>query len=76
MPDEDGDAPHGLTVGSRVRVTSALNAEGVIVEDCGDLAGVPVRVDENLTVTARRWAIALDDGQLVFHNSDVLELAP
>jgi hypothetical protein len=47
---------------------------GQIVEDFGDLAGAEVVVDDSLTARGRRWAVALDDGNLMFANSDELEL--
>ena len=44
-----------------------------MVEDFGDLAGHVVDIDENHMVgPARRWAVALDAGGLVFVDSDQL----
>jgi hypothetical protein len=44
-----------------------------VVEDFGDLAGQAVDIGENHMVgPARRWAVALDDGGLVFVDSDQL----
>ena len=44
-----------------------------MVEDFGDLAGHAVDIGENHIVgPARRWAVALDAGGLVFVDSDQL----
>ena len=43
-----------------------------MVEDFGDLAGHAVDIGENHIVGARRWAVALDAGGLVFVDSDQL----
>lgn len=64
----------GLAVGRRVRTVGDDGATGEIVEDFADLAGTPVVVDAESTVRSRRWAVALDDGQLVFLDDDQLEL--
>ena len=46
---------------------------GTVVEDFGDLAGHAVDIGENHIVgPARRWAVALDAGGLVFVDSDQL----
>ena len=46
---------------------------GIVVEDFGDLAGHVVDVGENhIVAPARRWAVALDAGGLVFVDSDQL----
>ena len=65
---------HLLAVGSRVHTTDDSHTTGLIVEDFGALAGAEVVVDDKLTVRGRRWAVALDDGNLIFANSDELEL--
>ncbi|GEM_PF-1048186 len=62
-----------LAVGGRVRTTDEAHLTGTIVEDFGDLAGVEVVVDENLTARARRWGVQLDDGTLAFLDSDAIE---
>ena len=36
------------------------------MEDFGDLAGEQVIIDRDRIARARRWAIMLDDGDLVF----------
>ena len=66
--------PPALAVGSRVRTTDDRALAGEIVEDFGDLAGTEVVIDDAHTARARRWAVALDDGQLVFVDDDGIEL--
>jgi hypothetical protein len=47
---------------------------GVIVEDFGPSAGQPVEVGSNrIAEAARRWAVRLNSGELVFVNSDQLQ---
>lgn len=65
---DDGD----LSVGKRVRVNTASGHErvGVIVEDFGDAPGCAVTVgDVRIAEPSRRWAVQLDDGNLVFADS-------
>lgn len=62
-----------LAVGRRVRTVDASHATGEIVEDFGTLAGTEVVVDSRLTVRARRWAVALDDGRLQFYDDHEIE---
>ena len=60
---------------TRVRVYPGTDGEvrGTVVEDFGDLAGHAVDIGENHMVgPARRWAVALDAGGLVFVDSDQL----
>ena len=64
-----------VAVNVRVRVYPGTDGEvgGTVVEDFGDLAGHAVDIGENHIVgPARRWAIALDTGGLVFVDSDQL----
>ena len=64
-----------VAVNVRVRVYPATDGEvgGTVVEDFGDLAGHAVDIGENHIVgPARRWAVALDAGSLVFVDSDQL----
>ena len=59
----------------RVRVDPGTDGEirSTVVEDFGDMAGHAVDIGENHIVgPARRWAIALDAGGLVFVDSDQL----
>ena len=70
---DSGDS--SVAVNVRVRVYPGTNGEvgGTVVEDFGDLAGHVVDVGENHIVgPARRWAVALDSGGLVFVDSDQL----
>ena len=49
---------------------------GVVVEDFGELAGQAVDIgEEHIADAARRWAVSLDDGRLVFVDSDSLMVA-
>jgi hypothetical protein len=75
MTDQNGDAD--LAVDTRVRVYPGTDAEcgGVVIDDFGESAGYPVDIGENhIADPARRWAVLLDNGGLVFTDSD--QLAP
>ena len=64
-----------VAVNARVRVYPGTDGEirGSVVEDFGDMAGHVVDIGENHIVgAARRWAVALDAGGLVFVDSDQL----
>jgi len=66
----------GFAVGRRVRVYPGSSDErlGVIVDDFGDSTGCAVIVGSTrIAEPSRRWAIALDDGGLVF--ADTADLA-
>ena len=70
---DTSDSP--VAVDMRVRVYPGTDGEvgGIVVEDFGDLAGHPVDIGETRIVgPARRWAVALDAGGLVFVDSDQL----
>ena len=71
-----GDTGDGrVAVHARVRVYPGTDGEvgGTVVEDFGDLAGHAVDIGEHHIVgPARRWAVALDAGGLVFVDSDQL----
>ena len=61
-----------IAVDMRVRVYPDTDAEalGVIVEDFGDAAGYGVDIGtKHIANPARRWAVQLDNGELVFVNS-------
>ncbi|WP_099024275.1 hypothetical protein [Mycolicibacterium palauense] len=62
-------------VGAYVRTTDDARSTGRIVEDFGDLAGAEVVVDTGQTAKSRRWAVALDDGRIVFLDDEDIELA-
>ena len=70
---DTGDS--SVAVNVRVRVYPGTDGEvrGIVVEDFGDMAGQAVNIGENHIVgPARRWAVALDTGGLVFVDSDQL----
>jgi hypothetical protein len=70
---DNSDRPVAVNV--RVRVYPGTDREvgGTVAEDYGDLAGHAVDIGENHVVgPARRWAVALDAGSLVFVDSDQL----
>jgi hypothetical protein len=74
---ETTDANDGakLAVDRRVRVYPDTDREsrGVVVDDFGEAAGYPVDIGENhIADPARRWAVLLDNGNLVFIDSDQL----
>jgi hypothetical protein len=76
-PPGDGSADNGIAVGVSVRVYPGTERErlGVVVEDFGDSAGQRVHVGQHHIVdAARRWAVSLSDGDLVFADSG--DLAP
>jgi hypothetical protein len=60
----------------RVQVYPGTEAEsrGVIVEDFGEMVGQAVEIGGHHIDPARRWAVVLDTGDLVFVNTD--ELVP
>ena len=69
----DGDEK--LAVDQRVRVFVDTDEEtrGVIVDDFGELAGHAVDLgDVHIADAARRWAVLLDAGTLVFVDSHQL----
>jgi hypothetical protein len=64
-----------LAVNMRVRVYPGTDAEcrGALVEDFGDLAGHAVEIGvHRIADPARRWAVQLDTGSLVFADSGQL----
>ena len=64
-----------IAVDSRVRVRpgSPREVRGVVVEDYGNDVGHPVEIGEHrIADAARRWAVVLDDGGLVFVDDDDL----
>jgi hypothetical protein len=69
-----GQTAANLAVNMRVRVYPGADDEspGVIVEDFGELAGQGVDVGGYHIAPARRWAVQLDTGNLVFVNTDHL----
>ena len=64
-----------VEVNSRVRVYPGTDAEahGVVVEDFGEITRAPVDIGDNhFADPARRWAVLLDVGTLVFTDTDQL----
>ncbi|MGY4652594.1 hypothetical protein [Mycobacterium sp. URHB0021] len=75
QPDQPADGD--IAVGRSVRVYPGTDREktGVIVEDFGDDVGQPVDIGpDHFADPARRWAVTLTDGTLVFVDSG--DLAP
>ena len=71
MPDN-----FGFSVGQRVRVYPGSRDQrlGVIVEDFGDAPGYAVIIGETrIAEASRRWAIELDDGNLIFADTTDLQ---
>ena len=70
-----GDAGDSrVAVNARVRVSPGTDGEvgGTVVEDFGDLARHAVDLGDRIVGPARRWAVTLDAGGLVFVDSDQL----
>jgi len=61
------------TWGSRLVGDPGLRASGVIIEDHSDVVAGAGAFGRDWALP-RRWAIALDDGSLVFRNDDELEV--
>ena len=70
-----GETPDGVSITARVRVYPSTDREvhGVVVDDFGDSVGIPVVIgDKRIADPARRWAVMLDDDDLVFVDSHQL----
>ncbi len=64
-----GGSERSVTVDAAVRVYPGTPREvhGIVVEDFGDMSGQAVDVGEHHIVdAARRWAVQLADGSLIF----------
>jgi hypothetical protein len=77
--DESGTAADQndklVAVNSRVRVYpgTANECHGIVVDDFGEMAGHPVDIAaHHIADPARRWAVILDTGTLIFADSDQL----
>jgi hypothetical protein len=70
--DESGGGSAKIAVGCRVQTADSPPKTGVVVEDFGDLAGERVVIEGDWIAQSRRWAIMLDDGDLVFHDAHSL----
>jgi hypothetical protein len=74
---EVGDSGQNVAVDAAVRVYPGTPKEthGVVVEDFGSLSGHAVDIGEHhIADAARRWAVQLADGNLVF--VDDADIAP
>ena len=72
----EGDSSAGVGITTRVRVYPSSDHEvhGVIVDDFGESIGIPVEIGGNrIAGPARRWAVMLDDDNLVFVDSEDIE---
>jgi hypothetical protein len=70
---DTGDGPVAVNV--RVRVYPGTDGEvgGTVVEDFGEMADHAVDIGgEHFADPARRWAVVLDTGDLVFADTDQL----
>ena len=68
-PRDQDVAADRIAVDARVRVYPGTDAErgGVVIDDFGEISGHEVRIGEHQFVgPARRWAVRLDAGELVF----------
>lgn len=73
----EGQTDTGLAVKARVRVYPDSDAEGhgVVVEDFGAMQAQSVDLGgHHFADPARRWAVVLDTGDLVFVDTDQLAL--
>ena len=76
--DDAGAVTDGIAVGAVVVVYPGTDSElrGTIVEDFADLAGTAVEVaGEQIAGPARRWAVNLDEGGLVFVDDDSIAVS-
>ena len=69
---DTGDSRVAMDVRVRVYPGSDGEVRGTVVEDFGDMAGHAVDIGDRIVGPARRWAVALDAGGLVFVDSDQL----
>jgi hypothetical protein len=56
----------------RVYPGTAAEDRGMVVDDFGEMAGHAVNIGSRIVDPARRWAVMLDTGNLVFVDSDQL----
>jgi hypothetical protein len=69
--EEIADRTNQVAVGATVRTYPGTSREvrGLLVEDFGDISGAAVDIgDQHIVDAARRWAVQLSDGGLVFVN--------
>jgi hypothetical protein len=73
LSGQNGGGPVAVDVRVRVYPNTDAEERGVVVEDFGETAGHAVVVGRNHIVdAARRWAVKLDSGALLFVDSDNL----
>ena len=75
MNTDHCDRGSRVGVNSRVRVFPGTDAEsrGVVVEDFGEMTAQAVDIgDHHFADPARRWAVLLDAGMLMFLDTDQL----
>ncbi|EID14693.1 hypothetical protein [Mycolicibacterium phlei] len=75
VEDDKSESTAEIAVGTRVRVHpgSDNEASGVVVEDFGEIEHLCVEYnDTHIADPARRWAVTLDSGELVFVDTDQL----
>lgn len=73
--ERPGDTGRGVTVQARVRVYPGTDAEarGVVVQDFGDTVGYGLdAADRPTDDRACRWAVMLDEGDLVLVDTEDL----
>ncbi|OBK73991.1 hypothetical protein [Mycobacterium sp. 1274761.0] len=72
------DDSDGIKVDAAVRVYPGTSREvrGIVVDDFGDISGEAVAIgDHKIVDAARRWAVQLTDGTLVFVDDDDVALS-
>ena len=81
MTDTNGKGKDVNSVGSRVRITvpisdadGTVTCTGVVIEDYADMVIDSGSVGRDWA-PVHRWAIALDDGRLIFANDEDLTAA-
>ncbi len=81
MTDKNGTREDVLAVGSRVRIRvpgfdadGSVACTGVVIEDYADMIIDRGSVGRDWA-PVQRWAIALDDGRLIFANDEDLTAA-
>ena len=80
MNEKDGETNAATSVGSRVKVTvpdpdsGSVACTGVVIEDYADMVIDSESVGRDWA-PVHRWAIALDDGRLIFADDEDLSAA-